>query len=151
MKQIQVRHQDLSESFFEGDLQHLDVEMGTGFVLWQGQRVDYAFDGNDLYFCVQGIQYHFEVLTEAESRRVRLLKSARSGSGLVKAPMPGKVLQISVQEGDQVAIDTPVAVVEAMKMQNEYKAGVDGVVKSVHVLKGDTVEAGNILVEIEVV
>lgn len=51
-----------------------------------------------------------------------------AGATLVKAPMPGTVVSVKVKPGDAVKADTLVAVLEAMKMENEIFAGVDGTV-----------------------
>jgi biotin carboxyl carrier protein len=73
---------------------------------------------------------------------------AGDGSAIVKAPMPGRVVQILVEPGDDVALEDPVAIVEAMKMENEVRATAPGRVASVDVAAGDTVEPGQQLCEI---
>ncbi len=67
----------------------------------------------------------------------------------VKAPMPGKVLAVRVAEGDEVSRNDPLAIVEAMKMQNELRAPEAGQVAQVQVQPGDSVSAGQTLVVIE--
>lgn len=75
---------------------------------------------------------------------------ARSSSAReVKAPMPGKVLAVRVATGDEVSRNDPLAVVEAMKMQNELLAPEVGRVARVRVQPGDSVSAGQTLVVIE--
>jgi len=79
----------------------------------------------------------------------------RSGAELgnphqdVKAPMPGKVIRMLVREGDDVHAGQGLAVVEAMKMQNELKALRAGRVLRVPAKDGDTVSAGDVLVTLE--
>jgi biotin carboxyl carrier protein len=68
---------------------------------------------------------------------------------IIKAPMPGLVLEVMVAEGDSVAGGQGLFIVEAMKMQNEMKTPRDGVVKQVLVDKGQTVNSGDILITIE--
>lgn len=65
------------------------------------------------------------------------------------APMPGEVVKIPVAEGDAVLAGQVVAIVEAMKMENELTTSVDGVVKAVHSEAGKQVDNGELLVEIE--
>lgn len=65
------------------------------------------------------------------------------------APMPGLVLDIMVAVGDEVAADTPLLILEAMKMENVLKSEGDGIVKSIAVTKGDAVEKKQLLIEIE--
>lgn len=92
---------------------------------------------------------------EVESERMRALaaalgtKSNAVAEGLVVSPMPGRVLKVLVKEGDEVEAGAPLVVVEAMKMENEFKAPFDGVVESVHVQAGQTVESGAKLVVVK--
>ena len=74
-----------------------------------------------------------------------------SGSGpqRVTAPMPGKVVRVLVKPGDTVAAKQGLVVVEAMKMENELKAARQGLVKSVAVAEGQSVESGALLVVVE--
>ena len=57
--------------------------------------------------------------------------------------MPGTILEIHVKVGDPVAVNQPVMVLEAMKMESEIVAERDGVITAVNVSKGDMVEAGD--------
>lgn len=67
------------------------------------------------------------------------------GVAQVVAPMPGKVVKVHVEAGAEVEKGVGVVVVEAMKMQNEMKSPRAGVVVSVNVKPGDTVNAGDVL------
>jgi biotin carboxyl carrier protein len=67
----------------------------------------------------------------------------------VKAPMPGKVLEILVKEGDTVNKGDSLIVLEAMKMENIIKATGTAVVKKVHATKGSAVEKNQVLIEME--
>jgi len=64
------------------------------------------------------------------------------------APMPGKVVRVLVKPGDHVVGRQGVVVVEAMKMENELRAGRSGVVREVLVVEGASVDAGMPLVVI---
>jgi biotin carboxyl carrier protein len=77
-------------------------------------------------------------------------RAARSGDApeRVVAPMPGKVVKLLVRVGDRVTARQGVIVVEAMKMENELRAGRDGVVREVLVDEGASVDAGAPLVVI---
>lgn len=72
-----------------------------------------------------------------------------SGPRAVKAPMPGRVVRVLVDEGDEVDAMQGVVVIEAMKMQNELKVPRAGRVSKVAVVADTTVEAGQILIVIE--
>ncbi len=69
-----------------------------------------------------------------------------AGSVKVEAPMPGTVLKMNVKVGDTVAEGQAVAVLEAMKMENDIVAPSAGTVASVNVSVGDAVNTGDVLV-----
>ena len=68
--------------------------------------------------------------------------------GVVAAPMPGRVVKVFVAVGDEVERGTPVAIIEAMKMENEILAPCAGSISKVAVAADDTVDAGQLLCEI---
>ena len=72
-----------------------------------------------------------------------------SGRQQLRAPMPGKVVRLLCQAGDEVITGQGVVVVEAMKMQNEIKSPKTGKVVEVRVREGDTVAANQVLAVIE--
>ncbi len=67
----------------------------------------------------------------------------------INAPMPGLVLEVSVEAGQEVEEGTPLLILEAMKMENVIKAPGTGVVKNVNVSKGEAVEKNHLLIEME--
>jgi pyruvate carboxylase subunit B len=73
--------------------------------------------------------------------------ASRTG-GVIKAPMPGLVLVVEVEEGQHVEEGQGVVVLEAMKMENEIKAVGGGVVTTIHVEPGQPVEKGAPLITI---
>ncbi|MDX1639366.1 MAG: acetyl-CoA carboxylase biotin carboxyl carrier protein subunit [Balneolaceae bacterium] len=81
--------------------------------------------------------------------RMGLKTAAELGEGQLNAPMPGKILELIVSEGDTVELGDPVAILEAMKMENELKAPVKGTISSIAVVPGDSVEKNALILEIE--
>jgi len=71
------------------------------------------------------------------------------GPKKITAPMPGKVVRLLVREGDEVKPGAGVAVVEAMKMQNEIKSPKKGTVQKILVSESATVNAGDVLAIVE--
>ena len=71
-----------------------------------------------------------------------------AGGGAVLAPIPGLILAIKVRVGDTVQAGQAVAVMEAMKMENELTARVSGVVRDILVQKGSEVSTGDIIMQI---
>ncbi|KRW63333.1 sodium-extruding oxaloacetate decarboxylase subunit alpha [Stutzerimonas nitrititolerans] len=72
-----------------------------------------------------------------------------SAPGDVSTSMPGNIVDVLVKEGDTVKAGQPLLVSEAMKMETEIQAPIAGTVKAVHVAKGDRVNPGEVLIEIE--
>jgi biotin carboxyl carrier protein len=91
-------------------------------------------------------------VTVIDPRKLRLDGDSdrhHHGTTEIAAQMPGKVVRVLVEAGQEIDAGTPLLVVEAMKMQNEMKSPRAGVVVSVKVIAGDTVEAGQLLAMIE--
>ena len=74
--------------------------------------------------------------------------SAPKGTGNIKSPLPGVILEIYVREGDDVKIGQKLLMLEAMKMENIINADKEGRVASIKVGKGDSVMEGDILIVI---
>jgi glutaconyl-CoA/methylmalonyl-CoA decarboxylase subunit gamma len=74
--------------------------------------------------------------------------SAPKGTGNIKSPLPGVILDIFVREGDIVKIGQKLLMLEAMKMENNINADKEGRVTSIKVAKGDSVMEGDILIVI---
>jgi biotin carboxyl carrier protein len=75
--------------------------------------------------------------------------SGESGRAILTAPMPGKVVRILLNQGDEVAAHQGVLIVEAMKMQNEVQSPKAGKVLEVRVSEGQTVNSGETLAVVE--
>ena len=76
-------------------------------------------------------------------------KAAPAGAGKpVTSPLPGVIIEISVKEGQAVKAGQKVAVLEAMKMENEIQAPADGTVTAILVNKGDSIPEGAEIVKI---
>jgi biotin carboxyl carrier protein len=79
----------------------------------------------------------------------RARAAGRKADGRVKPPMPGKVVEVKVKEGQAVAEGDVLLVLEAMKMQNDLKSPMAGKVAKVHVSDGQNVEATTVMIELE--
>jgi biotin carboxyl carrier protein len=67
----------------------------------------------------------------------------------IKAPMPGLIMEVMVKKGQEISEGTPLIILSAMKMENILLAQADGVIKAINVKQEDTVEKGQIIIEIE--
>jgi biotin carboxyl carrier protein len=85
------------------------------------------------------------VLLNGRRRSGRQDEGGIEGPQRIVAPMPGKVVRLLVKAGDPVRTRQPIAVVEAMKMENEVRSGRDGVVADVRVAAGQSVDAGTLI------
>ena len=121
-------------------------------MIWQGEAFEFDVQKSDRGHDVtlHGTRYSASVLDE----RSRALMALGMGGGAgaadldVSTSMPGKVVAILVEEGQEVRAGEGIIVVEAMKMENELKAACDAVVESVCVTVGEAVEGGVILVKL---
>lgn len=128
---------------------------GTWSLLLDGEVVTVDVDAGkagELLCDVRGTVVPVKLV---DARR-RLLEKARAAAGTahkgplpVTAPMSGKVVRLLVKVGDAVVAGQPVAVVEAMKMENEIRSARAGTVLSVHVKEGQAVEGQEALVTVE--
>lgn len=127
-----------------------EVEPGVYSVILDGRSYEARVDQAQGKMVVTVGKTRFEVDVR-DPRRWNRRPSGRSVDGVqhVTAPMPGKVVRLLVAPGDKVEAGQGVAVVEAMKMQNEMKAAKPGRVISVPVSEGAAVSAGEILATIE--
>jgi biotin carboxyl carrier protein len=95
---------------------------------------------------------HSYQVTIIDPKRLRSVQSSgrhHHGSAEIVASMPGKVVRVLVEIGAKVQADSGIVVVEAMKMQNEMKSPRAGVVVSLGVSPGATVNAGDVLAVVE--
>lgn len=120
-----------------------------------------TFEDNVAEIEVNGTQYFVELEQEIKTpktpklvratapppKEMKPLSSAKVS--VVKAPLPGTVLQVKVSVGDQVKKEQTLMVMEAMKMENNILAEKDGTVKTIKVSINDTVLQGDVLIEIE--
>ncbi|MDB4885488.1 MAG: biotin/lipoyl attachment protein [Gemmatimonadetes bacterium] len=100
---------------------------------------------------IDGFRYEVEALDE-RTKTIRELSAAAagpSGPAPLKAPMPGMIVRVTVQVGDQVVPGQSLVVMEAMKMENELRATAAATVKAVLAVPGTAVEKGALLLEME--
>ena len=110
--------------------------------------VDIRDDGTlDVHIGTSAFDFH-----AVDERRELLVGSAAGvavGRQEIRAQMPGKIVKVLVSVGEQVAAEESLVIIEAMKMENELRSPIDGVVAAVEVGEGDAVETGALLVVVE--
>lgn len=100
-------------------------------------------------FKINGRNYTVDLKDKFDLLLERMgMNSASTGKiNLIKAPMPGLIIDLKVKVGDLVKVGDQLLILEAMKMENILKSQGEGTVKTVKVKKGDTVEKGQVLIE----
>lgn len=74
---------------------------------------------------------------------------SNTNAGDLITQMPGKIIKVMTVEGAVVQAGDTLVILEAMKMENEIKAGIDGIIKAVHIKEGQILESGHLLIEID--
>ena len=93
--------------------------------------------------------FHVDII-DTQAKYLHMRKGAEEKQeDKIVAPMPGKVVSIPVNVGDRLAAGDIVVVLEAMKMQSNYKVNADCIVRNIQVAAGDSVNANQVLVELD--
>lgn len=121
-------------------------------LIMDGLSYDIDIDRNEKLYhvVVKGIMYDVKVEDE-RTRRLAGLKGGLSetvGEIFIKAPMPGVIVSVPVEEGQPVSKGDVVIILESMKMQNEFKAPRDGKINHIRVKLEDKVDQNTIMLSI---
>ena len=147
--QVQIK---VDDKLYELDI--IKVEDGMYSLLLEGKSYNLEIlekDGARTYdVCNLDKSYILEII-DAETRYLmsRLANEAEDGGNTISSPMPGKIVKIPVKAGQKIKNGQTVIIVSAMKMESEYKAGKDGMIKEVLVKEGDTIEGHQALITLE--
>ena len=127
------------------------VAEGTWSLLIGGESLAVDVTEEDGAFVVQVDGEMYRIQVEEESRYIIRTRGgvAATPGQVLKAPMPGRVVLVEVEVGRVVQPGDGLIILEAMKMENEFKATTAGTVKEVRVQAGQTVNPGDVLVVIE--
>ena len=131
-----------------------DEKLGT-YILWKNRKypVEVIRSRQNKYeILFNDISYSFTVETPFSMKRMKVLSASRGkiDKETLKAPMPGKIIDVLVREGAGVLRGEPLVILEAMKMQNEIQSPVNGKIEKVLVKPNSSVMKDDILVEIKV-
>jgi len=138
-----------------------DLELNSGWwfgdLVWEG-----TIDGeevavqvrpilNGAHLTYQGVEVPVRVFTEREAEYLALMpiKEKPDTSKLLLCPMPGSIISLAVEEGQEVAAGETLCVVEAMKMENVLKAERDGTVSKILAKPGDSLNVDAVILEFE--
>ena len=118
------------------------AENGSCSILHKGKSYDISM-----------LQRSFHVdIVDTQAKYLHMKKGADEKQGdKILAPMPGKVVSIPVKVGDRLAAGDIAVVLEAMKMQSNYKVNADCIVRNILVSEGEPVNANQVLIELELI
>jgi biotin carboxyl carrier protein len=136
----------------EYELEASEVEPGVYLLKNAGRVYQVSVTqrpGSPTQAVVNGNGFEVDIIDPKRLRGARSDHEHSGGHAEIKTAMPGKVVRITAAVGEPVEKGASVIVVEAMKMQNEMKSPIDGVVKEIRVSEGSTVNAGEVLLVIE--
>lgn len=141
----------------DGRVQEVDFESVSGqpvySLILDGKSYEsYVYETEEGWqVLTRGRQYNMTVEDEREKRLRAAAGSdvAHSGEYHLKAPMPGLVVSIPVNEGDKVEKGQVILILESMKMQNELKSPKAGTVERIRVKQGETVEQRQALLSVQ--
>jgi biotin carboxyl carrier protein len=131
-----------------------DEKYGT-YILWKNRKypVEIVRSRQNKYeILFNDISYTFTVETPFSMQRMKVLntRKGKPEKESLKAPMPGKIIDVLVREGSNVLRGEPLIILEAMKMQNEIQSPVNGQVISIHAKPNSNVMKDDLLIEIKV-
>ncbi len=137
---------------YEVDLQKM--ESGIYSLLHKGRSYEMEVTRNEQKnnYSVQTNGHVWDVqIVDAEIRYQRNHNKGKLGTNEnhISSPMPGKVVAIPVEEGQEVKEGDTLIIISAMKMESEYKAPQDARVKKINVKAGDNIEGNEVLIELE--
>jgi len=107
--------------------------------------------GKKMTIDIDGETFHIDIKDELDQMLAKMGFDAVAGKQVreIRAPMPGLVLQIAVEDGQPVSEGDKILILEAMKMENSILVHANAVIKRIVVSAGQAVEKGQVLVELE--
>lgn len=109
------------------------------------------FQNRSLSLRINGNTYEINISDSYDQlvAQMGLLSGASQKARNIKAPMPGLIMNVLVEVGQEIEEGTPLLVLSAMKMENQILAQGAGTIKSIEVNVGDTVDKGQLIIEME--
>ncbi|HLO89712.1 MAG: biotin/lipoyl-containing protein [Chloroflexota bacterium] len=135
------------------EIDALRVADGIYSLLYKGRsyNIEMIADNTARHYTVNSWYntYKVEVIDAQTRYKMSREKGAHTDEGnMIISPMPGKVVKLLCQEGDEVETGQTLIIISAMKMESEFKAKVSGTIKQITVKEGDTIDANKILITI---
>ncbi|MFK5890373.1 MAG: biotin/lipoyl-binding protein [Flavobacteriaceae bacterium] len=149
----------LEFNFTKADIEKLDIISisPTQFHVLQNNKsfnfelIESNFQNRSYLLSEHGDKYPIKIESNLDKliKDIGLSITNSKKSNIIKAPMPGFILDINIKEGQEVNEGDTLLILEAMKMENAIIAPNKGVIKSVNIKKGETVEKGQLMIELQ--
>ena len=138
----------------DGELRDVDfLNLGGSLfsVITENKSLEAVIDDDEgkIAVMMSGRLFETQVLDERAMLLMQRRGGQMTGTGEVHAPMPGLIVEVSAEPEQPVAKGETVIILESMKMQNELKSPIDGVVRAIHASAGQAVDKNDLLVEIK--
>ncbi len=106
---------------------------------------------NRYHILINGVSYFFSIETPISYARKKFLdkNKKKAKSEVIKAPMPGTIVEVLVDEGTEVNEGEALVILEAMKMQNEILSTTSGTVTKIHIKPTDNINKDDLMIEIK--
>lgn len=114
----------------------------------ESYTIYFAESNKKLYVTIKDEEYIIEQPSSAKKKASKF-ELTEFSENMIRAPMPGKILKIKVNEGDKVKKKQSLVIVEAMKMEHDIRAPFDAVVNKVNFKEGQIVDAEKPIIELE--
>ncbi len=136
------------------DIKIVEDEKGFSYIVFRNKKFHVEIlekNQNKYIVMINGVWYSFSVETPISYKRRKTLTKNGFASKVenVMAPMPGKILDIMVEENSEIKEGEPIVVLEAMKMQNEIVSNVNGKIRKINIKQNDSVMKDEVMIEIE--
>jgi propionyl-CoA carboxylase alpha chain len=155
-KKYVIKNPFSEEMRINGRKQEIKIFEDEGFTVIEFNNKRYLAEiieknQNKYTVLLNGLSYNFTIESPISYKRRKYLEKFKQTSKTenITAPMPGKIVELLVDENASVKEGEPILILEAMKMQNEIIAVVAGKIKKIYVKSGDSVAKDEVLMEIE--
>ena len=150
---VEIKEQDdILQLYLDGRSKQVKIAKYDGarmLLIIDDRPFDIIFD-DDNAIIVNNQEYSVSIFDEQVAKLIKTgAGSSTKKELIIKAAMPGLIIDVNVKEGDKVKEGQGLLIIEAMKMQNEMQSLRDGVVKKINIKKGQTVNSGDRLIIIE--
>jgi biotin carboxyl carrier protein len=142
----------IDNKIYEIDIEKIGTKIYSVLYLGKSHTFDISDDCDCKQFETNSLYQWFDIKildSQAKFLENKNKASIKDQSNIISTPMPGKIVKIPVKQGDKLNEGDTIIVVEAMKMQSEYKVNQNKTIKEILVKEGDTVVGNQTLIILE--